>query len=312
MSWLEVKYETSSEAVEAVSSIFIEFGASGVAIEDSQDLVNYENLGFGSYIDKQNLDFIQDGAYVIAYFNEDTDLDNLIPKIQDKVTQLSNYNLSLGKNNWFYREVDEDDWATSWKKYYTPVHISRFLKIIPNWLDYQKEFSDEKIVKLDPGMAFGTGDHPTTRLSLQALETVISGNETILDVGTGSGVLSIACKALGAGSVYAYDVDDVAVKQTLENISYNDYASDILVDKNDLLKGIDIQADIIVANILADIIILLFDDAYKLCKDKGYFIISGIIDEKVPMIQEAAKKVGFDCYQHLKQKDWNAFIYQKN
>ena len=310
MSWTEIKYETASEAVEAVSNIMIEAGAQGVAIEDALDLVNYEGTA-DSLVDKAELDFIQDGAYIKAYFSDQVFLPELLPQMQERIAKLPEYGLSLGANKWYYQEVEEDDWADAWKKYYQPVHISRFLTIVPSWLDYEPKFADERIIKLDPGMAFGTGDHPTTRLSLQALETILNGKETILDVGTGSGILSIASKAFNAGDVYAYDVDEVAVQRAKANIELNEYAKDIYVASNDLLTNINIKADVIVANILADIIMMLWQDAYALCKDNGYFIVSGIIDDKVAMILEAAQTTGFTCYQHLKLKDWNTFIFQK-
>lgn len=311
MSWTELKYKTTSEAVEAVSNIFIEAGAQGVAIEDALDLANYQNLEFGSFIEKDKINFIDEGAYVIAYFSSDIFIPEILPQIKERIAKLPTYGLEIGANKWTINQVNENDWADAWKKYYKPVEISRFLTIVPEWLEYKPKHDDERIIRLDPGMAFGTGDHPTTRLSLQALETIITGGETVLDVGTGSGVLSIASKAFGASDVYAYDLDEVAVRQAKENFELNDYASDIVIKSNDLLKGIKTKADIIVANILADIIMLLFDDAYRLCKDQGFFIISGIIDEKVEMILEASKNAGFVCYQQLKQKDWNAFIFQK-
>ena len=311
MSWTEVQYQTSSEAVEAVSNILIEAGAQGVAIEDALDLLNYEASYFGGIIDKSNMDFIKEGACVKAYFNDNVFIPELLPQLKERVNHLPEFGLDLGKNEWTTDKVEEDDWADAWKKYYTPVKISRFLTIVPEWMDYDPKFSDERIIKLDPGMAFGTGDHPTTRLTLQALEAILSGGETVVDVGTGSGVLSIASKALNADEVYAYDIDDVAVNQALKNIKLNDYALDIHIDSNNLLSGIEQKADVIVANILADIIMDLFDDAYRLCNDEGYFVISGIIDDKVAMILQKAQSVGFTVWQHLRQKDWNAFILQK-
>lgn len=311
MKWVEVKYETSSEAVEAVSNILIESGAQGVAIEDALDLANYQNNEFGEIVDKEHFDFIKDGAYVMAYFPETTYLPELLPTMKERVAKLPEYGLDLGKDEWTFQELEEANWANAWKKYYKPVPISRFLTIVPSWLDYEPKHEDERLIHLDPGMAFGTGSHPTTRLTLQALETVLHGDETVLDVGTGSGILSIASKALNAGRVIGYDLDEVAVKQARENVDLNEYAKDIEMYPNDLLKGVDIEADVIVANILADIIMNLWDDAYRLCKDDGHFIVSGIIEDKKAMILDAAKQVGFKCDQILNQGDWYAFIFVK-
>lgn len=197
------------------------------------------------------------------------------------------------------------------EKYYHPVRVTRFLTIVPSWEAYHAQDEAEKIITLDPGMAFGTGTHPTTRLTLQALETVLRGGETVLDVGTGSGVLSIASRYLGAKDVYAYDLDEVAVAAAKENMDLNPIAADVHVSANDLLKGIDHSADVIVANILADIIVLMIEDAWRLLKQDGTFIISGIIEDKKAMVLEALTKVGFVVHQLFNQGDWYAIILKK-
>lgn len=311
MKWTEVKYETSSEAVEAVSNIFIEAGAQGVAIEDAMDLENFQNDEFGEILDKEHFDFIHEGAYVMSYFPETTYLPEILPMIEERIHQLPQFGLSLGADRFYYQELSEEDWANAWKKYYKPVHISRFLTIVPEWMDYQARHADERLIKMDPGMAFGTGSHPTTRLTLQALETVIRGGETVLDVGTGSGILSIASRLFGANRVIGYDLDDVAVHQAQENVRLNPAVGEIPMYANDLLNGVNQKADIIVANILADIIIRLMDDAWRLVNDNGYFIVSGIIHDKKDMIVSEAIQRGFKLDQTFNQGDWYAFIFKK-
>lgn len=311
MKWNQLSVITSSEAVEAVSSILMEAGANGVAIEDSMDLVNFESDPFGEILDKETFSHRKEGAEVIAYFPETLFLPEIIPSIQLKVEELATFGLDIGKHSITASEVEESDWATAWKKYYHPVNISRYLTIVPEWQDYTPNNPDEHIIYLDPGMAFGTGTHPTTRLTLQALEVTLRGGETVLDVGTGSGVLSIASKFLGAKDVYAYDLDEVAVNSAKENMALNPIATDVHVSANDLLNGVDKKADVIVANILADIIVLMLKDAHRCLKDDGTLIISGIIEDKVPMILEALEKESFLVDQLFKQKDWYAFIVKK-
>ena len=160
-------------------------------------------------------------------------------------------------------------------------------------------------------MAFGTGTHPTTNLTLQALEVTLRGGETVLDVGTGSGVLSIASKYLGANDVYACDLDEVAVRSAQENMDLNPIAKDVTVEANDLLQGVTIEADIIVANILADIILLMLPDAWRLLKQTGKLIVSGIIENKKQLVIDAAQAQGFVVTQILQQKDWYAIILGK-
>lgn len=311
MKWNEVKVETTSEAVEAISNILMEAGASGVAIEDALDAVNFVSDAYGETLDLATFTSLEEGAIVTAYFPETTFLPEILPAIRLRIEELPSFGLAIGKNEMTVNEVSEENWATAWKKYYHPVRITRYLTIVPSWETYEPADPNEKIMRLDPGMAFGTGTHPTTRLTLEALEVVLRGGETVLDVGTGSGVLSIASKHLGANDVYAYDLDDVAVRAAQENMDLNPIANDVHVLANDLLNGIEMQADVIVANILADIIVLMIPDAWRLLKPNGTLIVSGIIDEKKPMVLEAMAKQGFVVDQTFTQKDWSAIILKK-
>lgn len=311
MKWYEIKVETASEAVEAVANILMEAGASGVAIEDSLDVKKFQTDGFGEIIDKEKITALKEGAYVTAYFPETVFIPEILPMITEKISKLPEFGLAIGNNQITVDEVAEENWATAWKKYYHPVRISRYLTIKPSWQDYQTQDERQKVIQLDPGMAFGTGTHPTTRLSLQALECVIRGNETVLDVGTGSGVLSIAASFLGAKEIYAYDLDEVAVKAAKENLALNPTATNIWIKSNDLLKGVEHKADVIVANILADIIVKMIPDAWRLLKDDGTLIVSGIIAAKKDLVTAAMTQQGFVLDQLFQQKDWLALSFVK-
>ncbi|MGG5304971.1 ribosomal protein L11 methyltransferase [Enterococcus pernyi] len=311
MKWNEVKIETASEAVEAVANILMEAGASGVAIEDSLDVENFKSDPYGEILTKEDFTTIEEGAIVMAYFPETIFLPEILPFIKERVTKLPEFGLAIGKNIVTVSEVEESNWATAWKKYYHPVRITRLLTVVPSWESYQTTDPLEKIITLDPGMAFGTGTHPTTSLTLQALESTLRGGETLLDVGTGSGVLSIAAKYLGAKEVYAYDLDEVAVRSAKENMDLNEVAKDVHVSANDLLKGIESESDVIVANILADIILLMIPDAWRLLKQTGTLIVSGIIEEKKEMVLTAMEEQGFVVDQVFQQKDWYAIMLKK-
>lgn len=183
---------------------------------------------------------------------------------------------------------------------------------MPTWEDYQPVQSDELIIELDPGMAFGTGTHPTTVLSIQALEQIVKPGDFVYDVGTGSGVLSIAAALLGAEKVMALDLDEVAVRSAIANIQLNKVESEITVKQNNLLNGMTEQADVIVGNLLAEIIVRFVDDAHQLLKQDGYFITSGIINQKRLEVETSLQSAGFTIVETLLMEDWVTIIAKNN
>ena len=314
MDWTAVKVITSSEAVEAVSYILTDMGAQGVQIEDAAD---FENLNEGKYgdhgefIDPASIPHRKNGAAVSGYFPQNVFVPELLPTIYQRVAKLRDYGLNPGENDVSAATVDNQQWATVWQKYYHPLRVTDQLTIVPQWEEYEPADPKEKLIFLDPGMAFGTGTHPTTRLMLEALEKTIVGNEYVIDVGTGSGVLSIAAKHLGAGKVDAYDIDEVAVNSAKKNLALNPVAKDVKVGVNSLLDGIHTQADLIVANILAEIIVPLIPQAYENLKPGGKFLVSGIIDDKAPLIRQKLQEQGFVIDDEQQMKDWHGMITHK-
>ena len=304
--WQELTVEVLREAEEAASNILIELGSQGVAIDDSADYLGRVGKYGEVFPEVKQVDTVK----ITAYYPEHVDIDAVEKEVAQRLSALSDFGVNAGDIHYDTQELAEQDWAENWKKYYEPTRISHDLTIVPSWTDYEAK-TGEKIIRLDPGMAFGTGTHPTTKMSLFALEQVLRGGETVLDVGTGSGVLSIASSLLGAKSIYAYDLDEVAVRVAQENIDLNAGTENIHVATGNLLQGVDIQADVIVANILADILINMTEDAYRLVKDEGYLIMSGIISEKWEMVRESAEKAGFFLETHMIQGEWNASEYKK-
>lgn len=286
MDWIKLTVTTTNEASEAVINLLMENGAGGVEIDDS-DLSQVE---------------------LATYFQAQAGLVELLPELEQKIAQLREFGLDPGKGTVKLAELDDDSWADVWKKYYHPVRLTRYLTIVPSWESYTPETIDEKVIKLDPGRAFGTGTHPTTKLALQALETVVRGGETMIDVGTGSGILSIAAKYFGVGQIAAYDVDAEAVKAAEENLALNGMQDAITVGANDLLAGIKTKVELITANILAEIIVPLIPQAYACLKPGGIFITSGIIVDKKDLITSELEAKGFVIDQVLNIKDWYSII----
>ncbi|MBR7553335.1 50S ribosomal protein L11 methyltransferase [Allobacillus sp. GCM10007491] len=310
MTWSEIKIHTTNEAIEAVSHIFQEAGASGVVIVDPQDLYKDHVTLYGTIYELDASNYPDDGVYVKSYLPTDDSLAEKVSFIKQSISELPNFNIPIGRNEVTISEVHEEDWSTAWKKYYKPVKVSDHITIKPTWEDYQPS-SNELIIELDPGMAFGTGTHPTTVLSLQALERFLKPNNLVLDVGSGSGILSIAAAKLGASHVYAFDLDEVAVTSTQNNSTLNQTDELITVQKNDLLKNVQYEPDVIVSNILAEIIIQLTEDAFHLLKPNGLLITSGIIQKKKQEVLNDLTEKGFQVIETKELDDWVSIVAQK-
>ena len=310
MNWTEVCIHTTNEAIESISYVLQEAGASGLVIEDPLDLIKAREAQFGEIYELDPKDYPDEGVRIKTYLPANSHLKDTINEIRQAINALAAFH-DLGKNEITLSEVHEEDWATAWKKYYKPVRVTDNITIKPIWEDYHRAKENELIIEMDPGMAFGTGTHPTTVLSIQALEKYLKQDDSVIDVGSGSGILTIAAAKLGAEKIHAFDLDEVAVKSSKANIQLNDLASEITVNQNDLLKEINLEADVIVSNILAEIIVKFVADAWSNLKKGGYFITSGIISDKKEMVVGELKKAGFEIVEQNELEDWISIIARK-
>lgn len=311
MKWSEITIHTTNEAIEPISNILHEAGASGVVIEDPFELIKEREDQFGEIYQLNPDDYPEEGVLVKAYLPINSFLGETVEAIKENINNLVLFNIDIGLNKVSIMEVNEEEWATAWKKYYHPVKISEKFTIVPTWENYTPVHSDELIIELDPGMAFGTGTHPTTVLCIQALERIVKKEDMVIDVGTGSGVLSIAAAMLGAKSVLALDLDEVAVRSAKLNIKLNKVHETTTVRQNNLLSGINEQADVIVANILAEVIVRFTDDVYRLLHKDGYFIASGIILQKKEEVKDAIIASGLEIIETVQMEDWVSITAQK-
>lgn len=311
--WNEFSVHINQEATEAVSNIFMELGSSGVSVADRNDFLHLPEYGFetDTLWELNEEDFPKEGVIIKGYFHENSGFDQIEKQLKEKIETLKAFDLNIDRYTVERADVIEEEWANAWKKHYHPVPISRFLTIVPQWESYEPAHKDERIIRLDPGLAFGTGTHPTTRLCLQALERMLRGGERVVDVGTGSGVLTIASSLFGAAEIYAYDVDEVAISSARENVALNDMQAAVTIEPNDLLKGIELEADIVVANILAEIIVPLIPDAWRVLKPGGQFLSSGIISEKKEWVLDKLVEQGFEVVQVNQAEDWIAILARK-
>ena len=204
--------------------------------------------------------------------------------------------------------VNEDDWANNWKKYYHPIRVGKNLVIKPSWIDYEKQENDI-IVELDPGMAFGTGTHETTRMCMEHLEKYIDKNSRVLDVGCGSGILSITSLLIGAKEVTGVDIDPVAVKVAIENGAMNKFKEpQYVIKRGNLVDEAQGKYDVIVANIIADVIIAVCGDVKQFVADDGVFISSGIIVDRKEDVKKAFADRGYTIVEELEEGEWVSFV----
>lgn len=304
--WLEVTIITSSEAVEAVSGILYNTNVKGVSIEDSED-VEYKkkNPGDWDYFDESLLS-IKEGAVIKAYYKEDEKFQEYFKYIKERVDELHTFGIDKGEGIVSYSKVNEEDWENNWKKYYKPTRVGKNIIVKPIWEQFEKAESDI-IVELDPGMAFGTGTHETTRMCIQALEKFVKKDYRVFDIGTGSGILAIAAAKLEAKEVIGVDLDPVAVDSAKKNVGYNNISNIEILYGNlmDVVKG---KANIVVANIIADVIMFLCEDVKKFLAPSGYFISSGIILARREDVTNRLKEVGFNIVEVNTEGEWVCIV----
>lgn len=305
--WVEVKIVTTSEAIEPVSGIFYGLDVKGVAIEDPNDILQREQGPLTwDFADINILEYGGKAAVVKGYFSVDDDIDNLVSYVNGKLAELKEMGIELGEASVVAEKVREEDWANNWKKYYKPTKIGEKIVIKPIWEEYDAENNDI-IVELDPGMAFGTGTHETTRMCVLALEKYITPNTVVFDIGTGSGILAITAAKLEAKHVVGVDLDPVAVDSAKENVNFNKLNNIDILEGN-LLDVVDGKADIVVANIIAEIIMVLVEDVKKALLPGGYFISSGIIRERREAVEEKLISSGFEIKEVNVDGEWVCIV----
>lgn len=309
MKYYELTVDTTSEASELVADILTDLGSNGIGIYDNRDLLGLADNGVVWDYMEEHLIKDDGKAQVKGYF-EVEGIEELIKNLDQRLDFLKeNCPFDYGTLNISKTLVDDEDWVNNWKQYYKPIKEGR-VTIVPEWIEYQPE-EGEYIVKIDPGMAFGTGEHESTKMCLMLLQALGVEDKTVIDVGTGSGILALASAKLGAKSVEAYDIDDNAVKSAKENCLLNGLEDKIYVANANLLDKTTGKFDIVLANITADVLILLSDSLGDYMKKDGIVIISGIILKREDDVRKAFEKNGFKVLERINMGEWVAFKLTK-
>ncbi len=288
MRWVEITIEATDAAVDAITSIMMAQGCGGTAVTQVIDTPS------------------QNQADVIGYLPVDDRLEDRLQAIRQGITSLPDFGLELRSDGIGIKWVADEDWANAWKQHFHPIRMGRIV-IKPSWEDFEPEAGDI-IVDIDPGMAFGTGNHPTTELCILALQDYIKGGETVLDMGAGSGILAMVAAKLGAGKVVGLDIDSVAVEIARENVKNAGLDDAIEIDRAETPLAFDGQADIVVANIIAKVIIDMAPDLAAKVKPGGILIASGIIADRAPDVIAALESAGLSFIEQRVEADWVALV----
>ena len=309
-NWIEITIHTTNEASEIVESILLDYGSTGVAIEDPTTLEENLHDDFGTIVELSPTDFPDVGVIVKGYINKLNFDDETFERFKGELEQLGQ-NINIGE---FFKiettTIKDSDWENSWKDYFDILNIGEKFVIVPTWREYENE-ENKYVINIDPGMAFGTGGHETTSLCIKNLEKYVKPHDNIIDVGCGSGILSIAASYLTDGEIKAVDLDKLAVDVSRENFALNNLENRIVVEEASLLTKETKKYNVIIANILAHIIELMLDDAYKLLEDGGYYITSGIIKDKKDELLEKMLERGFKLVEETSDNEWYSFVVTK-
>lgn len=308
-NWIEVTIKTTTEAVEPITNILYEQGAGGAVIEDPKDfLFQKKNELDWDYVEEEVFKKNEeDDVLIKTYVSEEKNVMEFVEIIKQKVLGLKDFGIDIGEGSVSLDQVNEADWANAWKAYYKPTKVGQRVVVKPTWEDYAMQDGD-LIIELDPGMAFGTGTHETTSMCIRELEKYVNKDSKVFDIGCGSGILAIAAAKLGAKEVVAVDLDEVAVKVAKENVLENKVEKSVSVMHGNLTDVIKDKADVIVANIIADIIKILAKDVQNFMKEDAIFISSGIILDKVEEVKESLIENGFEIVEVQKLGEWSAIV----
>lgn len=309
MTYKEITIYTTTAGIDIVAGYLTMQGIRGVSIEDAED--------FSEFLESTEIhwDYVEEDLMRLKTAETNVKFwvpDNLqgmetLRAIETGLSALREQNpaVDLGRLSMEVGQVEEEDWATAWKKYYHPTKVGTNLTVVPCWEEYDPA-PGERVVTLDPGMAFGTGTHETTRLCMRQLEEVVTPGAQVLDVGTGSGILAITALLLGASHAVGVDIDEVAVKTAGENARLNGVEDRLELVAGDLTRKVTGQYDVICANIVADVILRLSRDVLRFLKPNGVLLCSGIIEERCGEIEAAFAEIGMQVCRREIENGWAA------
>jgi len=322
MDWIKLTISTTTQGIETVCAVLMEQGVSGVEIDDSLDFHNFleNNRDKWDYVDDELIKAHESGSYVSFYVTDDADGKETLSLVKSALDalKLNDTDGEYGTLSISGTNMKEEDWSENWKQYFKPLNVGDKILILPEWETIDTP-TDRTVFTVNPGMSFGTGAHHTTQLCIKAVEKHLKNGMTVLDLGCGSGILSIISLLLGANHATAVDIDENAVKIAVENAEknnidltkYRTMAGNVTCDKELFSKISDRKYDIVLANIVADVIIGIRDIVPEFLKEDGIFITSGIIEERLDDVKSAYDESSFKAVSEEHQGGWVSLVYKK-
>ena len=311
--WMQVKVLTTTAGADLVSEILLEAGSEGTMIEDRNDVFeNQRPEGQWDIIDTAIADRIGEDVKVTGYYPIDENRNAVISSIASALGRLQALtpDVDLGKLEMQVQGFENEDWSESWKKSFKPIRLGDHIVICPGWLEYEKQ-PDDKVIEIDPGMAFGTGTHETTGMCAALIEKYVQPGQRVIDIGTGSGILAIVAAHMGAKEVLATDLDAVAVRVAAENAALNGFGDKIDCRCGDLLDVVDVSGDVVIANIIADVILMLAKPVRERIVPNGVFICSGVAIDRREDVRRALLENDYEILDEPVKGEWAAFAARK-
>jgi ribosomal protein L11 methyltransferase len=319
MNWIELKITTTAQGIDPISAILYDLGITGIEISDKDDFKEFleNNRRYWDYVDEELEKLKTADSSITVYFGDDADGETQLGKVKTQLLEESEKNPELNILGLHTKNVRDEDWSENWKQYFKPLEIGKKVLIVPEWEEIPQ--TDRIKFIINPGCSFGTGSHESTRMCIEEIESHLNKGDTVLDLGCGSGILSVIALLLGASEATAVDIDPMAVETAYSNLAlnklpkeiYHGYDGDITTDETLSKRLAENKYDIVLANIVADVIINLSPEVKKFMKPDGVFICSGIIIERKEEVRAALEKSGLKIKQERVMGEWTAFVAEQ-
>ncbi|MBN2794156.1 MAG: 50S ribosomal protein L11 methyltransferase [Clostridia bacterium] len=311
MKWYKIEIKTETEAVDVLTYLLEESGIEGAVVEDPNDPMFDERYkGDWDYSEETARTFDHEDVVVRVFVEASEKIEEIVLNIKQMIGNIASNGLNTGSGVITYDIVDDSAWKDKWKEYFKPFKIGDRIVIKPSWEAYSPDLNDI-VIEMDPGSAFGSGTHETTSMCVKLIEKVVKPEHTVYDIGCGTGILGLAAAKLGAKTVLGVDIAEEAVIATKENIEKNNLEAVMNVQLGSLTEEFNGKADIIVANIMADIIIGMNETIGDFISDDGYYIVSGIVNGRENDVLASLNAHGFKVIEHLHEGEWHGIMVTK-